>query len=83
MSPNATILKHTQWACGWKGISRHLHNTLDVAKTTQRNKDNRTTFVDISSTYTAFSYSNPTMETPELWKKSIQIWSFMSFRCLS
>ena len=47
------------------------------------NKDNRTTFVDISSTYTAFTYSNPTMETPELWKKSIQIWSFMSFRCLS
>ena len=46
------------------------------------NKDNRT-FVDISSTYTAFTYSNPTMETPELWKKSIQIWSFMSFRCLS
>ena len=46
-------------------------------------KDNRTTFVDISSTYTAFTYSNPTMETPELWKKSIQIWSFMSFRCLS
>ena len=46
-------------------------------------KDNRTTFVDISSTYTAFTYSTPTMETPELWKKSIQIWSFMSFRCLS
>ena len=46
-------------------------------------KDNRTTFVDISSTYTAFTYSNSTMETPELWKKSVQIWSFMSFRCLS